>query len=94
MEEQWYQPDIYINRIKQSKHLQELLGSPFLLKMFVETLPLINEQKNLGTLDIYDKFEQISHDRELAKQTLNIGESKYTVKDVREFLLYSMEVAS
>ena len=34
--------------------MKELLGTPFLLKMFVEALPLIKDDKNIGILDIYE----------------------------------------
>jgi len=47
--------------------MKELLGAPFLLKMFVEALPLVKDDKNIGILDIYEKFEEHSFDRELRK---------------------------
>ena len=47
--------------------MTELLGSPLLLKMFVQTLPLLKDDTALGILDIYEKFEEISFDRELQK---------------------------
>jgi len=47
--------------------MKELLGSPFLLKMFVEALPLMEDGSNFGVLDIYEKFEEHSFDRELRK---------------------------
>ena len=47
--------------------MKELLGAPFLLKMFVEALPLIQRESNFGVLDIYEKFEEHSFDRELRK---------------------------
>jgi len=34
----------------------ELLGAPFLLKMFVEVIPFLKEGSNFGVLDIYEKF--------------------------------------
>ena len=65
--------------------MKELLGAPFLLKMFVEALPLIKEDSNLGVLDIYEKFEEHSFDRELRKQVTYVNELKYTVKDINEY---------
>ena len=53
--------------INSSKNMKELLGAPFLLKMFVEALPLVKDNKNIGVLDIYEKFEEHSFDRELRK---------------------------
>jgi len=47
--------------------MKELLGAPFLLKMFVEAIPFLKEGSHFGILDIYDKFEEHSFDRELAK---------------------------
>ena len=47
--------------------MKELLGSPFLLKMFVEAMPLMKEESTFGVLDIYNYFEEHSFDRELAK---------------------------
>ena len=53
--------------INSSKNMKELLGAPFLLKMFVEALPLVKDDKNIGILDIYENFEEHSFDRELRK---------------------------
>jgi len=47
--------------------MKELLGAPFLLKMFVEALPLMKKDSIFGVLDIYEKFEEHSFDRELRK---------------------------
>ena len=47
--------------------MKELLGAPFLLKMFVEALPLVKDDKNIGILDIYENFEEHSFDREIKK---------------------------
>ena len=65
--------------------MKELLGAPFLLKMFVEALPLVKNGASIGILDIYEKFEEHSFDRELRKQITNINELKYTVKDIKEY---------
>ena len=65
--------------------MKELLSTPFLLKMFVEVLPLTQEYLKISTLDIYEKFEDISFDRELRKQTTYVNEMKYTIKDIREY---------
>ena len=65
--------------------MKELLGAPFLLKMFVEALPLIQGESTFGILDIYEKFEEHSFDRELRKQTTYVNEMKYIVKDIREY---------
>ena len=47
--------------------MKELLGAPFLLKMFVEALPLVNEGSALSIIDIYEKFEEHAYERELRK---------------------------
>ena len=47
--------------------MKELLGAPFLLKMFVEALPLVNEGSALSIIDIYEKFEEHTFYRELRK---------------------------
>ena len=65
--------------------MKELLGSPFLLKMFVGALPLMEDGSHFKVLDIYDKFEEHSFDRELKKQTTNVNELKYIVKDIKEY---------
>ena len=65
--------------------MKELLGAPFLLKMFVEALPLIKGESTFGVLDIYEKFEEHSFDRELRKQTTYVNEIKYTVKNIKEY---------
>ena len=65
--------------------MKELLSTPFLLKMFVEVLPLTQEYLKISTLDIYEKFEDISFDRELRKQTTYVNEMKYSIKDVKEY---------
>ena len=66
--------------------MKELLGSPFLLKMFVEAMPLMKEESTFGVLDIYEKFEEHSFDRELKKQTTYVNEAKYSVKYIKEYL--------
>ena len=65
--------------------MKELLGAPFLLKMFVEALPLIKENSNFSILDIYEKFEEHSFDREQRKQTTCVNDLKYKVKDTKEY---------
>ena len=81
----WATPEPYLEKINSSKTIKELLGSPFLLKMFVEALPLMKGDFDFGVLDIYEKFEEHSFDRELRKQTSYVNEIKFTVKDIREF---------
>jgi len=61
------------------------LGAPFLLKMFVEALPLVPENATLRIIDIYDKFEEHCFDRELKKQETYVNEIKYTVKKTSEY---------
>ena len=62
--------------------------------MFVEALPLIKGDSKFGIIDVYEKFEEHSFDRELRKQTTYVNEIKYTVKDIKEYMLYALEVAS
>ena len=42
--------------------------------MFVEALPLVKEGSTLGVIDIYEKFEEHSFDRELRKQVKYVNE--------------------
>ena len=84
--DKWTKPEPYLRVINSSISMKELLGAPFLLKMFVEALPLVKDDKSFGILDIYEKFEEHSFDRELRKQTTNVNETKFTVKDVKEYL--------
>ena len=67
IDDKWASPEPYLEKINSSKNMKELLGAPFLLKMFVEALPLLGGDSNFGVLDIYDKFEEHSFDRELRK---------------------------
>ena len=85
---------MYLEIINSSLNMKELLGSPFLLKMFVEAMPFMKEDCTFGVLDIYIKFEEHSFDRELQKQATYVNEMKYTVKDKKEYYKYALEVAS
>ena len=67
IDDKWVSPKPYLKIINSSQNMRELLGAPFLLKMFVEALPLVKDEKNIGILDIYEKFEEHSFDRELRK---------------------------
>ena len=80
--------------INSSPNMKELLGSPFLLKMFVEAMPFMDAGSAFGVLDIYVKFEEHSFDRELQKQATYVNEVKYTVKDTKEYYIYALEAAS
>ena len=81
----WASADSYLEIINSSQNMKELFGTPFLLKMFVEALPLIKGESTFGVLDIYEKFEELSFDRELRKQTTYVNEIKYTVKNIKEY---------
>ena len=41
IDSKWTTPEPYLGVINSSKNMKELLGAPFLLKMFVEALPLM-----------------------------------------------------
>ena len=94
IEKKWASHELYLDTINSSLNMKELLGSPFLLKMFVEAMPFMDAGSAFGVLDIYVKFEEHSFDRELQKQATYVNEMKYTVKDTKEYLIYALEVAS
>ena len=55
--------------INKSKNIRELLGTPFLLCMFVAVLPFMKQLNlDIKILDIYKKFEENAFDREIRKQ--------------------------
>ena len=41
IDDKWASPETYLEIINSSNNMKELLGAPFLLKMFVEALPLV-----------------------------------------------------
>ena len=53
--------------------------------MFVEALPLIHREQNLGILEIYTKFEEHSFERELQKQITYVNDLKHIVKNIVEY---------
>ena len=67
----WSSSEAYLEIINSSQNTKELLSAPFLLKMFVEAIPLINEKSKIEILDIYEKFEEHSFDRELRTEIVN-----------------------
>ena len=51
----WCEPQTYLDKINNTKGLKELLGAPFLLRMFIAILPELNAEK-LTLIDIYKSF--------------------------------------
>ena len=90
----WWDQKTYMDRINNTPGLKELIGAPFLLRMFVAILPNLRSEK-ITVLALYRDFVAYSFDRQLKKQNAYQGEMQlYKVQDAKEYMEFACKLAA
>jgi len=94
LDAKWWDPKTYMDRIDNTTGLKELIGAPFLLRMFVAILPNLRSEQ-ITVLDIYRQFVAYSFDRQLKKQNAYQGEQQlYKVQHPAEYMDFACALAA
>ena len=94
LDPKWEDPKTYMDRINNTPGLKDLIGAPFLLRMFVSILPNLKAD-NITVLDLYQEFVAYSFDRQLKKQNQYQGEQQlYKVQHASEYLEFACRLAA
>jgi len=94
LDAKWWDPATYMDKINGTPGLKELIGAPFLLRMFVAVMPSLRSEQ-ITVLDIYRQFVAYSFDRQLKKQNAYQGEQQlYKVQHPDEYMEFACALAA